>query len=196
VPRKPSAAGILRPGAWNLPAVVLLAWVAAACTAPPPLSRNAVAFRDAVRSDFSLIEENLVGALAGDAPGLRVDRAIRQAFGALAERGRRGTGLAVLDGEMNYVAGRVMGDADPEGKPLETALTDFSYLKSAFKGIESGQMVGTPLYYPKRKILAICKPLTAGGIRGTVCLFYDAAGFSKTWGIGEEEFTRIDFNSR
>lgn len=160
------------------------------------MSRNADAFRTAVKSDFSLIEERLIDALAGDTSTVRIDRAIRRAFVALADRGRHGTGLAVLDGEMNYVAGRVMEDASPEGKPLDTALTDFSYLKSAFKGIESGRIVGTPLYYPHRKILAICKPIAAGMTRGTACLFYDAAGLAETWGIGEDEFARIDFNSR
>jgi hypothetical protein len=159
------------------------------------LSRNAEAFRTAVKSDFPLIEESLLDALAGDNPAVRVDRAIRRAFVVLAARGRHGTGLAVLDGKMNYVAGRVMDDASPEGKPLDTALTDFSYLKSAFKGIESGRIVGTPLYYPGREILAICKSIASGKTRGTACFFYDAAGFAERWGIGKDEFGRIDFNS-
>jgi hypothetical protein len=173
--------------------VVLLA--GEGCGDKPLENPNVKKFVEQTRRDFHRLDTRLAPLLGQALPRRKVDRALERFFndpGAL--EGRKNLGIAVLDRNVTYLAGRKISENRSGPEPIQTRLTDFSYLGDLFESARSG-ITHRPLYFQDREIFTACS--TIGGDdppEGYACLFYDAAAFTRMWGFGKETFTQIDFS--
>jgi hypothetical protein len=152
-------------------------------------------FVEQTRQDFHTLEKRLAPVLNRGGEGREVDEVVTGFFsdaGSMA--GRENLGIAVLDGRMNYIAGRVLSEDRSGPEPIKTGLNDFSYLGDIFETART-EIAHRTLYFKGRQILTACSTIEAGGAPAAyICLFYDAGPFSRQFGFGKETFARIDFS--
>jgi hypothetical protein len=97
---------------------------------------------------------------------------------------------------MHYIAGRSLDPGEPTGVSLDVELSNYEYLKSAFEGLEKGNIVQNTLHFRQEKIYVVAAPiLNSARTRGFVFMAFLASRFESMWPISDEEFKRIDFNS-
>ena len=172
---------------------VLLA--AGGCGGKPPENPDVKKFVEQTRRDFSRLDTRLAPLLGQTSPRRKVERALERFFSdAGALEGRSNLGIAVLDRDFNYIAGRKISENRSGPEQIQTRLTDFSYLEDLFESARSGIAL-RPLYFQDREILTACSTLGEDDPPGGyACLFYDAAAFARMWGFGKEAFVEIDFS--
>ncbi len=152
-------------------------------------------FVDLTRRDFQTLGKRLAPLLVQTDRSEKVDEAIREFFSDAEDlAGRPNLGIAVLDGRMNYIAGRSISTDHPDAAPIQTSLRDFSYLKDLFNAAGEG-IAHQSLYYQNREIFTVCSTIGSGEKTDAyICLFYDAKMFRKVFGFGKPVFARIDFS--
>jgi hypothetical protein len=167
----------------------------AACTQKPEPTLEVKQFVELTRRDFQTLEKRLSPLLVQTDPGQKVDEAVKKFLSdPETMAGRPNLGIAVLDGDMNYIAGRSVSAKQPDAAPIRTSLSDFSYLKDLFKAAGKG-IAQQPLYYQNREIFTVCSAIRAGEKADAfVCLFYDAKSFRRMFGFGEQVLAGIDFS--
>ena len=167
----------------------------AGCTRQPDRTPAVKRFVEQTRQDFQILEKRLAPVLDRNVRDRRVDEVVAGFFGdAGALAGRNNLGIAVLDAQMNYIAGRVLSEDRSGPEPIQTGLKDFSYLGDIFETARSG-IAQQALYFKGRPILTACSAIGAGGDPAAyVCLFYDAQSLSRQFGIDKQTFVEIDFS--
>ncbi len=149
------------------------------------------------RTDFVRLKRLLAPALARADRRRAVDEAVAEFLAdAKARAGRTEIGIAVLDGAMNYIAGREWSRGETAAEPVSTSLSDFSYLEDLFRAARTG-IAARALYFRGREILTVCSAVgSAENPRAFVCIFYDAEKFARKWEFGKKTFVKIDFRQR
>jgi hypothetical protein len=167
-----------------------------ACSQEKPFSQGARKFRTQVSADLTRLTELLKPALQGPDTREAADASIAEFFQTVSTAGRSGCIVAVLDTEMHYIAGRSLDPGQPSGVSLEVELSNYEYLKSAFKGLEQGRIVQNTLHFRQQKIYVVSAPvLNSVRTLGFVFIAFPAERFESMWAISEEEFRRLDFNA-
>jgi hypothetical protein len=161
----------------------------------PPRSPAVNRFVKQTRQDFQTLEKRLAPVLDPDVRPRKVDEVVAGFLrNAATLAGRDNLGIAVLDGRMNYIAGRVLSEDRSGPEPIRTGLNDFSYLGDIFETART-KIAHRTLYFKGRQILTACSAIEAGGAPAAyICLFYDAESFSRQFDFGKKTFARIDFS--
>jgi hypothetical protein len=181
----------------HYPALCVLAVIClvSACTPEKPLSESARKFRAQVVDDLSRLTESLEPALQKPDVGAAADHSIAEFFRTVSSAGHSGCIVAVLDTDMHYLAGRSLNPGEPGGVALDVELSNYEYLKSAFKGLEQGRIVHSTLHFRQEKIYVVAAPIrNSVRILGFVFLAFPADRFESMWRISGDEFHRLDFN--
>jgi hypothetical protein len=166
------------------------------CAPEKPLGEIARKFRKQVVGDLGRLSLLLAPALQNTDARTAADGSIAEFFQSVSTTGRSGCIVAVLDPNMHYIAGRILNPDEPAGEVLDVELSEYEYLKSAFKGLERGQIVQNTLHYRQQKIYVIAAPVR-NSVRtlGFVFIAFPSECFKTAWPMSEEEFKRIDFNN-
>lgn len=172
---------------------VLLLLALAGCGQEKASGPGVERFVDQTRKDFTHLTERLAPALASKQPALRTDAVLA---GFLTDEGAMGgrstLGIAVLNAQMNFIAGRLLSADAGRPRPIQIGLNDFSYLADLFKTADR-RITPETLYFKGNQIFTVCRMIDADRTKAFVCLFYDAAAFVRKWGFDQETFEKIDF---
>ena len=175
--------------------VFFLIFAFAGCPQKPEHDLEVKKFVELTRRDLQTLKNRLVPLLGQTDRSRKVDEAVRGFLNSAdAMAGRSNLGIAVLDENMNYIAGRSISAEQPDTAPIQTSLRDFSYLNDLFHAAGDG-IAHRPLYYQGREIFTVCSAIRSGEEASAyVCLFYDAEKFRRVFGFGKKVFAGVDFS--
>ena len=166
------------------------------CTSDPPLSQEAMTFRQQTLEDFERLAPKLAPVLERESQFGAAGEVIKDYLLDQYVNDRYVLGLGVLDPSGDYLVGYRIGDTAP-GSIEKSGYEDMSF--ASFKGVDrvvsSRKIVQVPLYFQEQSVLVVGAPLVnEDRLLGIMCLSFETENFEEEWGISEQEFLKIDFN--